>query len=107
MINNTSRQRWQRAEAGQLDTQFMMAITHGMNCSPFEAEAVCDAVYEVYGPLLETSDALQPGQPRGRGSQSSVAGGRRAGSEMRRIVTHDPIGPAGSLSRSDRGAVSP
>ena len=40
MINNTSRQRWQRAEARQLDNQFMAAIVSGMSCSPFEAEAV-------------------------------------------------------------------
>jgi hypothetical protein len=62
MINNTSRQRWQRAAARSLDTQFMAMISHGMNCSPFEAEAIRDAVHEVYAPLLEAADRLKPGQ---------------------------------------------
>ncbi len=73
MINNTSRQRWQRAEARQLDMQFMQTIQHGMNCSPFEAEAIRDAVHEVYAPLLEASDSLKPGQVRLSVTDASVA----------------------------------
>lgn len=64
MINNTWLQRWQRATARQLDAQFMAAIIHGMNCSPFEAEAIRDTVHQVYAPLMETTDALKPGQLR-------------------------------------------
>ncbi len=64
MVNNTSRQRWQRADARQLDNQFMQTIQHGMNCSPFEAEAIRDAVHEVYAPLLDAGDTLRPGQVR-------------------------------------------
>ena len=33
-----------------------------MNCSPFEAAAISAAVHQVYAPLLETTDALKPGQ---------------------------------------------
>lgn len=62
MINNTSRQRWQRAAARQLDAQFLNTIIHGLNCSPFEA--IRDTVHEVYAPLLETSAGLKPGQLR-------------------------------------------
>lgn len=64
MINNTALHRWHRAAARQLDAQFMAAIQHGMNCSPFEAEAIRDTVHAVYDPLLETSDAVKPGQLR-------------------------------------------
>jgi hypothetical protein len=73
MINNTSRQRWQRADARQLDTQFMQTIQYGMNCSPFEAEAIRDAVHEVYAPLLEAGDSLKPGQVRLSVTDASVA----------------------------------
>jgi hypothetical protein len=41
-----------------------MIVQEGLNCSPFESEAVCDTVYQVYGPLFDTSQALQPGQTR-------------------------------------------
>jgi len=64
MINNTSLQRWHRAAARNLDAQFMASIQHGMNCSPFEAEAIRDTVHEVYAPLMETADSLKPGQMR-------------------------------------------
>ncbi len=64
MINNTSLQRWQRATARQLDAQFMNVIIDGINCSPFEAAAIRDAVHTVYRPLMETTDAIKPGQLR-------------------------------------------
>ena len=50
MINNTNLQRWQRAAARDVDAQFMPQIIEGMNCSPFEAEAIRDKVHE--HPLL-------------------------------------------------------
>ena len=40
MNNNTSLQRWQRAEARNLDAQFTATIIQGLNCSPFEAAAI-------------------------------------------------------------------
>jgi len=64
VINNSSRQRWQRAEARSLDAHFTNDIIHGMNCSPFEAQAIRDKVHEVYAPLFDNSDALKPGQIR-------------------------------------------
>jgi hypothetical protein len=73
MINNTSLQRWQRATARHLDTQFMNAIIAGMNCSTFEAEAIRDQVHTVYSPLMETTDALKPGQLRLSVIAASVA----------------------------------
>ena len=64
MIQNTALQRWHRATTRHLDAQFMNAIMHGMNCSPFEAQAICEKVQEVYAPLMETTEALKPGQLR-------------------------------------------
>lgn len=64
MINNTSLQRWHRAAARNLDTQFLNAIMQGMNCSPFEAEAIREQVHTIYAPLMDTTDALKPGQLR-------------------------------------------
>ncbi len=64
MQNNTALQRWHRTAARQLDAQFTNAIIEGMNCSPFEARMICTTVHEVYAPLMETTDALKPGQIR-------------------------------------------
>lgn len=73
MINNSSLQRWQRATARHLDAQFMNTIIDGMNCSPFEAEAIREQVHLIYRPLMETTDAIQPGQLRLSVIAASVA----------------------------------
>ena len=62
MINNSSLERWGRLENKGLDQQFVQEIIRGLSCSPFEAKAVLDAVYHVYGNFFETSPALKPGQ---------------------------------------------
>lgn len=62
MINNTSPGRWDRLSQKQLDTQFSNEIIRGLQCSPFEAGGILEAVYRVYSPLFETSGALKPGQ---------------------------------------------
>jgi len=64
VINNTALQRWHRAEARSLDTQFMTTIMEGMQCSPFEAAAIRDTIHQVYAPVMETTDSLRPGQLR-------------------------------------------
>jgi hypothetical protein len=64
MQNNTALQRWQRTAARQLDAQFTNTLIEGMNCSRFEARMICSTVHEVYAPLMETTDALKPGQIR-------------------------------------------
>ena len=73
MINNTSLQRWHRAAARHLDAQFIADITHGLNCSPFEAEAIREKVHAVYAPLMETANSLKPGQIRLSVIQAGVA----------------------------------
>ena len=62
MINNTSLQKWNRLAQKQLDQQFLNEIITGLQCSPFEANAILDAVYKVYAPYFETSGTLKPGQ---------------------------------------------
>jgi hypothetical protein len=62
MINNSNWYRWDRLAAKSLDQQFVNEIIHGLNCSPFEAEAVLESVYRVFGDYFDTSDNLKPGQ---------------------------------------------
>jgi len=62
MINNTSLQKWNRLAQKQLDQQFINEIINGLQCSPFEAQAVLESVYSVYAPYFETTGALKPGQ---------------------------------------------
>ncbi len=62
MINNSSLQKWDRLAQKQLGQQFTNEIVHGLQCSPFEANAILDTVYKVYGPYFETSGTLKPGQ---------------------------------------------
>jgi hypothetical protein len=40
----------------------MSEIIYGLQCSPFEARAVLEAVYKVYRPYFETSGHLKPGR---------------------------------------------
>jgi len=62
MINNTSLQKWNRLTQKQLDQQFINEIINGLQCSPFEAQAILESVYSVYAPYFETSGTLKPGQ---------------------------------------------
>jgi hypothetical protein len=64
MINNSSLNKWNRLRQKQLNQQFLNEIITGLNCSPFEATAVLDAVHKVFGQYFEISDALKPGQMR-------------------------------------------
>ena len=62
MINNSSLDRWNRLETKSLDQQFVNEIIHGLNCSPFEAAAVLETVYRVFGDYFHSSTKLKPGQ---------------------------------------------
>jgi hypothetical protein len=62
MINNSSIQKWNRLSQKQLDPQFLNKIANGLECSPFEARAILEVVYDVYGPYFETNGAIKPGQ---------------------------------------------
>ncbi len=105
MINNTSLQKWNRLAQKQLDQQFVNAIINGLQCSPFEAQAILEAVYKVYASYFETSAALKPGQllfqvvateaasnaPLGECEQTTVALTLDAGDEDLEIKQHQGI----------------
>lgn len=52
-VSNPRRQELCRLEAKTLDARFLTEIRQGLNCSPFEAEAVLQVVKEVYFPFLD------------------------------------------------------
>lgn len=62
MINNSSATKWDRLAHKQLDQQFLHEMIHGLQCSPFEASAILEAVYRVYAPYFDTSGTVKPGQ---------------------------------------------
>jgi hypothetical protein len=62
MINNSSLQKWERLAQKQLNQQFVNEIVDGLQCSPFEANAILDTVYKVYSSYFETTGNLKPGQ---------------------------------------------
>jgi len=62
MINNSALQLWDRLAAKQLDPMFKQRITDGLNCSPFEAEAILQNVHDTYAAFFHCAPGLQPGQ---------------------------------------------
>ena len=107
MINNTSLQKWNRLAQKQLDQQFINDITKGLQCSPFEAQAILESVYSVYAPYFETSGTLKPGQllfqvvsieaapntPLSECEQKTVVLTLDAGHEDLQIKQHQGIAP--------------
>jgi DNA-binding CsgD family transcriptional regulator len=62
-VRNVKREELKRLDSKTLDAQFKTTIREGLECSPFEAEAVLEVVHEVYGPAMGTPDAAGlPGQ---------------------------------------------
>jgi hypothetical protein len=62
MINNSSIGKWERLRQKQQDTQFVNKLQAGMNCSPFEAKAILNCVYDVYQPFFDNTASMKPGQ---------------------------------------------
>lgn len=87
MINNTNFAHWNRLQAKSLDAQFMNEMVTGLNCSPFEAEAIVEKVHEIYTPLLETSQGLKPGQIQVMVIDASVAPNVPLAKAKQRLVT--------------------
>ena len=50
-IRNPHKEELRRLESKTLDARFKTAVREGLNCSPFEADAVLGVVREVYSPL--------------------------------------------------------
>ena len=74
-IRNTKKEGLDRLARKLLDDGFIALVRDGLNCSPFEASAVLQAVLEVYGPYL---GAVGPGLARaahaGRGGRGGASG---------------------------------
>ena len=87
MINNTNFEHWNRLQAKSLDNQFTNEMITGLNCSPFEAEAILEKVHEVYAPLLETTQGLKPGQIQMMVIDASVAPNIPLKQAKQRLVT--------------------
>jgi hypothetical protein len=51
-VRNPKREVIARLDSKTLDARFTTEIQQGLNCSPFEADAVLDVVREVYFPFL-------------------------------------------------------
>jgi hypothetical protein len=47
-IRNPVKETLERLDSKTLDAQFCTEIVHGLNCSPFEAQAVLEVVKEIY-----------------------------------------------------------
>lgn len=65
-----------RLESKTLDARFVTEIQHGLNCSPFEAQAVMTVVKEVYFPFL---DQFSNGAPPGKVTLVAVSSEEPAG----------------------------
>jgi len=61
MINNTTRSVWNRLEHKTLNHLFTNRLIEGLNCSPFEAKAILDTVYEVFTPHMDATGEQELG----------------------------------------------
>ena len=59
-IRNKKRETLRRLDSKTLDAKFLQEIQHGLNCSPFEAEAILEVVKEVYFPFLDGQSIKAP-----------------------------------------------
>lgn len=62
MINIPSHSVWNRLEQKSLNQQFINRLIEGMNCSPFEASAILDTVYQVFSPYMQPDEQQGLGQ---------------------------------------------
>jgi DNA-binding CsgD family transcriptional regulator len=59
-VRNQNREILKRLDSKTLDAEFLTEAEQGLNCSPFEAEAVLEVVKEVYFPFLDEHCAKAP-----------------------------------------------
>ncbi|MBW2257809.1 MAG: DUF1670 domain-containing protein [Deltaproteobacteria bacterium] len=59
-LRNRKKETLDRLSSKTLEAQFLQEIQHGLNCSPFEAEAVLEVAKEVYLPFLDPDVAKAP-----------------------------------------------
>jgi DNA-binding CsgD family transcriptional regulator len=75
-VRNRDREVIHRLDSKTLDARFTTEVEQGLNCSPFEAEAVLDVVKEVFFPFLS---AEAPQAPPGKVTLIAVAADEPAG----------------------------
>ncbi len=107
-VRDRKREILRRLDSKTLDARFLTEIEHGLNCSPFEAEAVLEVVKEVYFPFLDEHCVKAPpgkitlvavsadepaGKPVAECEKQSVCLTIHRGSQDDRIVKEQ--GPAG------------
>ena len=73
---NRKKETLQRLSFKTLDAKFLQEIQHGLNCSPFEAQAVLQVAKEVYFPFVD-QDAPTP--PPGKITLMAVSADEPAG----------------------------
>ena len=59
-VRNKKKETLGRLNSKTLDARFLNEIQNGLNCSPFESEAVLDLVKEVYFPFLDEQCVKAP-----------------------------------------------
>jgi len=59
-IRDAKREELRRLECKTLDAQFKTTVQEGLNCSPFEADAVLGVVREVYFAFLDSASGSGP-----------------------------------------------
>lgn len=59
-LRNRKRETLERLDSKTLDAEFLREIQHGLNCSPFEAEAVLDVAKEVWLPFFDEQSVKAP-----------------------------------------------
>ena len=93
-IRNRDQEVIERLDSKTLDARFTAEIQQGLNCSPFESEAVLGVVKEVYFPFL-SAEAAEPSP--GKISLAAVAADEPAVQVRRRLpkanrLPHPPSG---------------
>jgi hypothetical protein len=78
-VRNVNKEELARLQSKSLDAQFKAIAQEGLGCSPFEAEAVLEAVKEVYAPFL---DETSPQAPPGKVSLVAVCADEPAGKSV-------------------------
>ena len=59
-LRNRKKEVLDRLSSKTLEAQFLHEIQHGLNCSPFEAQAVLDVAKEVYMPFMDPDVVKAP-----------------------------------------------
>jgi hypothetical protein len=106
MINNSSIGKWERLRQKQQDVQFVNRLQSGMNCSPFEAKAILNCVYEVYQPFFDNSASMKPGQILFEVvAVENSAKEKLSACQMKTVVLTLDAGPSDLLIREEHGVI--